>query len=174
MYLNIAISYLFMCQAKEALDAGEVPIGCVFHDMKTDHILGQGRNETNETMNATRHAEIVAIDRISKNHPDLDWSTVDLYVTVEPCIMCAAALRLLGVRRVFYGTPNERFGGCGSLISAHEQYMPLERCQKLSVTVLEPFRKECVMLLRQFYLRQNDRAPKPRCKKTRILKESLL
>nr|XP_006012135.1 PREDICTED: tRNA-specific adenosine deaminase 2 isoform X2 [Latimeria chalumnae] len=85
--------------AKEALQNGEVPVGCLM--VYNDEILGQGRNEVNETKNATRHAEMVAIDQVlewchqnGRDHAGVFQRTV-LYVTVEPCIMCASALRLL-------------------------------------------------------------------------------
>ncbi len=148
-----------------------MPIGCVFVNRSTGDIIGCGRNRTNETKNATRHAEIVAIDQIIESQGDgYDWSSLDLFVTVEPCIMCTAALRLLGIHRVFFGTRNDRFGGCGSIIPAHTGYMP-EDCKPLEVVLVESQRKECVMLLRRFYMRQNDRAPKPKSKRNRVLKE---
>lgn len=150
----------------------EVPIGCVFVEEKTGRILGKGRNMTNETFNPTRHAEMVAIDQIiaSTENNNLDWSNVKLYVTVEPCIMCAAALRLLGLRHVHFGTYNERFGGCGSIIPAHRDYMG-EDYAPLQINLLDLYRPECVMLLRRFYMRENERAPKPKAKKNRVLKE---
>ncbi|XP_020577986.1 tRNA-specific adenosine deaminase 2-like [Phalaenopsis equestris] len=48
------------------------------------------------------------------------FSSCDLYVTCEPCIMCAAALSILGIREVYYGCANDKFGGCGSILSLHE------------------------------------------------------
>jgi tRNA(Arg) A34 adenosine deaminase TadA len=50
------------------------------------------------------------------------FKTTDLYVTVEPCIMCASALRQLEVKRVFFGCANQRFGGCGSVLNVHQLY----------------------------------------------------
>ncbi|XP_071955740.1 tRNA-specific adenosine deaminase 2-like isoform X2 [Antedon mediterranea] len=109
--------------AKEALSKDEVPVGCIM--VYDEQIIGQGRNEVNETKNATRHAELVAADQVidwcksnGKDHVDV-FSKTTLYVTVEPCIMCAAALRLLSVPRVVYGCCNQRFGGCGSILSIH-------------------------------------------------------
>ena len=78
---------------------------------------------------ATRHAELEAIDAIladtsltppeRKDEPYL-LQTTTLYVTVEPCIMCASALRQLGIREVFYGCDNDRFGGCGSVLGVND------------------------------------------------------
>lgn len=161
---------LAMEQALEALEAGEVPIGCVFVERTTGRVLGAGRNETNAALNPTRHAELVAVDRILAQHRPVDWAQVDLYVTVEPCIMCAAALRLLGVPTAYIGTPNERFGGCGSVLPAHTEYMG-PGCPPLAVVPLDAWRPRCVMVLRRFYLRQNARAPRPKSKRNRVLKE---
>lgn len=84
-------------------------------------------------MQATRHAELEAIDAIladpSLTPPSLlasgayPLTDTTLYVTVEPCIMCASALRQMGIRRVFYGCANERFGGCGSVLGVNKRYV---------------------------------------------------
>ncbi|ORZ33835.1 cytidine deaminase-like protein [Catenaria anguillulae PL171] len=152
--------------AQEALDVGEVPVGCVF--VHNGHILAGGRNYTNETSNASRHAELVAIDLILKSHPPSIFASTDLYVTVEPCVMCASALRQLGLRRVYFGCGNDRFGGCGSVLNVHA--MPTG----LGMRELECFsgylRDEAIVMLRQFYLRENETAPKPRKKANRTLK----
>jgi tRNA-specific adenosine deaminase 2 len=57
-----------------------------------------------------------AIDDILEKHSAEIFKTTDLYVTVEPCIMCASALRQLGIRNVYFGCANHRFGGCGSVL----------------------------------------------------------
>lgn len=105
--------------AKEALKDGEVPIGCVF--VEGGMVIGRGKNATNATKNATRHAEMLAIDEViglcqgrGEDYKEVFRRAV-LYVTVEPCIMCAAALRIINASVVVYGCRNERFGGCGSI-----------------------------------------------------------
>uniref|UniRef100_A0A096LXR6 Adenosine deaminase tRNA specific 2 n=1 Tax=Poecilia formosa TaxID=48698 RepID=A0A096LXR6_POEFO len=119
---------IFTEQAREALQSGEVPVGCLL--VHGQEVVGKGRNEVNETKNATRHAEMVALDQL------LDWcrrGNLDvrgvcertvLYVTVEPCVMCAAALRLMNVPLVVYGCSNERFGGCGSVLDLSSAELP--------------------------------------------------
>lgn len=64
---------------------------------------------------ATLHAELEAIDHLLSTNP-APLSAITLYVTVEPCVMCASALRQIGIGRVVYGCGNDRFGGCGSVI----------------------------------------------------------
>lgn len=110
-------------KAKEALEKGEVPVGCIM--VYKNKVIGTGRNEVNETKNATRHAELVAVDQVKLwcEQQCLSFEKVlrecCLYVTVEPCIMCAAALRYLSVPKVVFGCANERFGGCGSILKIH-------------------------------------------------------
>lgn len=160
----------------EAFNALEVPIGCVIYDRKREQIISWGRNRTNEDKNGTKHAELVALDRLHKEigyeeTKGLEWNAMELYVTVEPCVMCAAALRYLGIKKVFYGCANERFGGCGSVLDVHtDNYLP-EQVPKLDCELVKEFRNECVMLLRKFYVRENEKAPNPKKKAKRVLKE---
>ncbi|KAJ1815802.1 tRNA(adenine34) deaminase [Coemansia sp. RSA 2599] len=154
--------------ADEAYEAQEVPVGCVF--VYNDEVVGRGRNETNKMKNGTRHAELVAIDRMLEEGFGVDqFAQTDLYVTVEPCIMCASALRQIGIRRVFYGCANERFGGCESVMRVNEQdnldgtRYPAENGY---------YRDEAILMLRKFYIRENVAAPQPRKKTNRVLKTS--
>lgn len=195
-------------QAEEALRLSEVPIGCVIVD-EDDRIVSRGRNRTNESRNATRHAEFEALDPLlqgvdtsaeagSEVKPGVEprsetrteaksgakveaeaeaesllrrrMSRLRLYVTVEPCIMCAAALRRVGLTRVFFGCYNERFGGCGSILDIHKGIVEEAVDPTLEVVQLRQYRRECVELLRRFYIRENERAPVPRKKSRRILK----
>ncbi|XP_062496814.1 tRNA-specific adenosine deaminase 2 isoform X1 [Pezoporus occidentalis] len=153
--------------AKEALEKGEVPVGCLV--VHHGEVVGRGRNEVNETKNATRHAELVAIDQVldwckqqNRDYTEVFANSV-MYVTVEPCIMCAAALRLMKIPRVIYGCRNERFGGCGSVLSISSDDM---------VDSGEPFEcisgyraKEAVELLKAFYRQENPNAPKSKVRK---------
>jgi tRNA(Arg) A34 adenosine deaminase TadA len=119
-----------LCEAEAALAVNEVPVGCVFVHAR-DGIIGRGHNNTVASCNATRHAELEAIDKILGEHghsADV-ISECTLYVTVEPCIMCASALRQLRVRRVVYGCANDKFGGCGTLPSTRPSpHLPRAHC----------------------------------------------
>lgn len=90
------------------------------------------------------------------------------YVTIEPCIMCASALAQIGIRRVVFGASNDRFGGCGSVLSIHEQtyckLLDLTRSEFDSgyhcYTVVRGVEKErSIALLQRFYNRENEKAP---------------
>ncbi|KAG7023369.1 tRNA-specific adenosine deaminase 2 [Cucurbita argyrosperma subsp. argyrosperma] len=117
---------LAILQAKLALNSLEVPVGCVI--VEDGMVIATGRNRTNETRNATRHAEMEAIDilieawqrdGLSTSEVADKFSKCKLYVTCEPCIMCASALSILGIKEVYYGCANDKFGGCGSVLSLH-------------------------------------------------------
>nr|XP_033794108.1 tRNA-specific adenosine deaminase 2 [Geotrypetes seraphini] len=153
--------------AKEALESGEVPVGCLM--VYNNTVLGQGRNEVNETKNATRHAEMVAIDQVlawchdhSKNPTEV-FEQMVMYVTVEPCIMCAGALRLLKIPLVVYGCRNERFGGCGSVLNVAADDLPNTGT---SFQCIAGYRaEEAVEMLKIFYKQENPNAPKSKARK---------
>ncbi|KAG5456376.1 MAG: cytidine deaminase-like protein [Olpidium bornovanus] len=155
-------------QAEDAWSSGEVPVGCVF--VLNDEIIGSGRNRTNESLNGTRHAEFEAVDQIlSSGRYDVSvFRDCELYVTVEPCVMCASALRQLGLRKVYYGCTNEKFGGCGGVfrINSDEQ----GHTQPPYVAEGGYMRSEAIMLLRRFYVSENEHAPVPKKKANRVLK----
>ncbi|KAF7354885.1 tRNA-specific adenosine deaminase 2 [Mycena sanguinolenta] len=169
-----------MAMAEEALAAGEVPVGCVF--VRGNAIIAKARNRTNELRNATRHAELEAIDEIladsaltppgsllSGGYP---LSDTTLYVTVEPCIMCASALRQMGIKQVFFGCANDRFGGCGGVIGVndgleHPSHPPYEAIGGFA-------REDAILILRRFYVTENSNAPAPKSKANRILKTEIL
>ena len=118
-------------------------------------------------MNATMHAEIVALKEME---PDLLAQThhMDLYVSIEPCLMCAAALRQVGIQHVFFGAFNDKFGGCGSVFSLHQDASPFKP-YNITCGILA---EEAVFLLRQFYVCENELAPEEKVRKkvNRVLK----
>lgn len=157
-------------EAKHALQRLEVPVGCVI--VEDDKVIASGSNRTTETRNATRHAEMEAIDTLllqwqrqglSQSQVAEKFSNCVLYVTCEPCIMCAGALSFLGLKQVYYGCGNDKFGGCGSVLSLH-----LSSSDCLTAGGRKGFSckggimaDEAVSLLRTFYEQGNPNAPKP-------------
>ncbi|KAF3032214.1 tRNA(adenine34) deaminase [Didymella heteroderae] len=154
--------------AELALTSDETPVGCVF--VKDGEIIGRGMNETNRTLNGTRHAEFVAIAGILSKNPISILSETDLYVTVEPCVMCASMLRQYGIRAVYFGCWNERFGGTGGVLNMHSD-PSVDKPYPVTGGI---FREEAIMLLRKFYVQENEKAPEPKQKKTRELKTEIL
>ncbi|KAI6900590.1 hypothetical protein D0869_08995 [Hortaea werneckii] len=154
--------------AELALSSDETPVGCVFvHNGK---IIGRGINGTNASLNGTRHAEFVALAEIMAKHPPSILRETDLYVTVEPCIMCASALRQYRIRAVYFGCLNDRFGGCGGVMTVHAD-PGLDPAYPVYGGL---FREEAIMLLRKFYVQENNKAPDPKPKKNRELKTEIL
>lgn len=149
-------------QAKLALEEKEVAIGCIFYHHELKQILARGRNSVNATKNATRHAELNCIDDIlayCHEHnlkADTIWPHLDVYVTCEPCIMCARVLRHLGVRQVVYGCSNERFGGCRSVLNVATSDKIKETPMKFTPGIRET---ETIDLLKTFYSGENMNAP---------------
>ncbi|KAJ7979404.1 tRNA-specific adenosine deaminase [Quillaja saponaria] len=170
---TLAFMELALEQAKSALSILEVPIGCVI--VGDGKVVASGRNRTTETRNATRHAEMEAIDilleqwqksGLSPSEVAERFSKCILYVTCEPCIMCAAALTILGIKEVYYGCANDKFGGCGSILSLHLS-SPVP-CNSGEVQSSKGFKStggimasEAIFLLRTFYEQGNPNAPKP-------------
>lgn len=157
--------------AKLALPLKEVPVGCIILN-KDDIIIGKGHNLTNLTMNPTRHAEFNAIDEGLKWCLDhqLNWIDVfthsTLYVTCEPCIMCASALKLVHIKHWVYGCSNERFGGCGSVLDIHRDNF--DDVNVDDVTIVKGIEEElAIQLLKSFYACENPFASDPKLKTNR-------
>lgn len=171
--------------ARYALDHGETPVACVFVYEPTDAVIAYGMNDTNDSLSGVAHAEFVAIRMIRDmvqsqggNEASLKeiFRDIACYVTVEPCIMCASALKQMGIRKVVFGCGNDRFGGNGTVLSIHrDSSTTVDGAVDFDETRLIPGikRREAILLLRYFYVRENGRAPKPRTKAERKMdKES--
>lgn len=147
---------------REANENKEVPVGCVF--VYRDKIIAYGSNQVNETKNATRHAEFICIDQVlryCREHgllPDAVFCDVSVVVTVEPCIMCAAALDQLKVKEIIFGCINDRFGG--------QTVLDVFKLLDSGVPVRGGVRADEAMdLLKEFYKGENPSAPVPKARK---------
>jgi len=102
--------------AREAGDCGEAPVGCVV--VSADGVVvGRGRNRRESEKSAIAHAEIEAIDNACKALGDWRLGGCSLYVTLEPCPMCAGAIIMSRIDKVFYGARDEITGSCRSVIN---------------------------------------------------------
>lgn len=132
-------------QAEKALALGEVPIGCVI--VCEEKIVGRGYNRRNTKKTTLAHAELIAIDRASRKLGDWRLEGCTMYVTLEPCQMCAGALVQSRIDRVVIGTMNPKAGCAGSLLNILE--MPQWNHQVLVETgILQP---ECEEILKYFF-----------------------
>ncbi len=105
-------------QAKKAYELGEVPIGCVI--VYQDKIVGRGYNRRNTDKNTLAHAEITAINKASKKIGDWRLEGCTLYVTLEPCQMCAGAIVQARITEVVLGSMNPKAGCGGSILNILE------------------------------------------------------
>ena len=138
--------------AKEAFDDGEVPVGCVA--VKGEEIVGRGRNRREGERNALAHAEIEAINDACRTLGGWRLWECTLYVTLEPCPMCAGAILNAHLPRVVFGARDPKSGAAGSLVDL----LHLPGCFQPEVSggVLEA---DCSQALRDFFraLRQRNR-----------------
>ncbi|UOO37085.1 nucleoside deaminase [Oscillospiraceae bacterium CM] len=102
--------------AARAMDEGEVPVGCVITDAD-GAIIGSGWNRREQAQSALGHAELMAIEEACRHQNDWRLSGCSLYVTLEPCPMCAGAIINARLPKLFYGAKEEQTGACGSVIN---------------------------------------------------------
>ena len=106
---------LALSLAREAFDAGDVPVGCVITG-KDGNVIGRGRNRREEDKDPAGHAELAAIRDACRTIGDWRLTGARLYVTLEPCPMCAGAIINARLPTVVYGAKEPVFGSCGSVI----------------------------------------------------------
>ena len=138
-------------QAKKAYALGEVPIGCVI--VHQEKIIGRGYNRRNTDKNTLAHAEITAINKASRYIGDWRLEECTLYVTLEPCQMCAGAIVQARIPQVVMGCMNPKAGCAGSILNILE--MPQFNHQvQVTRGVLE---QECSDMLKQFFTELRER-----------------
>ncbi len=98
-------------QAQIAFDEGEIPVGAVIVNRANHKIIAKAHNMVEQANNALLHAEIIAINQASSLLANKNLSGHDIYVTLEPCLMCAAAIAFCRINRLFYGTHDPKQGG---------------------------------------------------------------
>jgi len=109
---------LALSQASRAAALGETPIGAVI--VCDGQVVGRGRNRREQRTDATEHAEMMAIRQACRKLKSWRLSGCDLYVTLEPCLMCAGALINARIRRVVFAAPDPKAGACGSVVAAQD------------------------------------------------------
>lgn len=132
-------------QAKKARDIGEVPIGAII--VKDGEIIATGFNRRECDKNPLAHAEILAIDRASKSLDSWRLMGTTLYVTIEPCPMCAGAIVNARIDRVVIGAMDPKMGACGSVVNLVENEKFNHRVE-LKSGVLET---ECSNIVKNFF-----------------------
>lgn len=105
---DIRYMQLALCEAQKAFDADEIPVGCII--VCDGHIVGRGHNLTEMLQDVTAHAEIQAITAAAQTLGGKYLQGCTLYVTVEPCVMCAGAIGWAQISRVVFGATDEKRG----------------------------------------------------------------
>jgi tRNA(adenine34) deaminase len=131
--------------AGEAARAGEVPVGCVIVSPEGE-VIGAGRNRREEAGDATAHAEMEAIRRACARRGNWRLDDCAIYVTLEPCPMCAGAILNARIPVVVYGAREEKSGSCGSVIDLFAENYGFR--PKVYGGILK---EECAGLLREFF-----------------------
>ena len=130
--------------AREAAQAGEVPVGAVL--VREGQILGEGRNRREAGRNALAHAEIEALAAACRTAGSWRLTGAHLYVTLEPCPMCAGAIINARIREVRYGAREGKSGCCGSVLNLFE-----ERFNHHPRIYQGPLERECEGMLQTFF-----------------------
>ena len=112
---NTRFMQLALRQAQAALDEGEVPVGCVIvHD---GEVIGRAHNQRETLQDPTAHAEVLAITQAAAHLGSWRLEDTRMYVTLEPCAMCAGAILLARIPEVYFGASDPKAGVCGTLMN---------------------------------------------------------
>ena len=139
-YMTLALEI-----AKEAAADGDVPVGCIIVSPEGD-IIGRGRNRREANCDATAHAEVEAIREANKALGTWRLHGCTMYVTLEPCPMCAGAIINSRVAKLFYGSREDNSGSCGSVINLF-----MERYGHSPQIVGGIMDDECKAVLKEFF-----------------------
>ena len=140
-------------EAKKAAEKLEVPVGCVI--VKDGKIIAKAHNEKETKLDTTKHAEISAIQKASKKLQAWRLLDCEMYVTLEPCAMCAGAIVNARIKKLYIGTNDPKTGAAGSVLNIFEDY-PLNHKVEIEKNILQ---QECETILKDFfkYLRQSKK-----------------
>lgn len=134
-----------LAEAKKAAAAGEVPVGAVI--VKDGEIVGRGHNETETAKDPTAHAEMIAIRQAAKNLGGWRLTCCTMYVTTEPCSMCAGAIVWSRISRLFIGTMDPKSGACGSVFNIPQESR-LNHFVEIETGLMQ---EECSSLMKSFF-----------------------
>ncbi len=139
-------------QAERSGERDEVPVGCVIvHD---GFVIGRGHNQTEGLQDATAHAEILAIGAASNTLGSWRLNECTMYVTLEPCAMCAGAIILARMGRLVFGAHDPKAGACGSVLDVIHEPRLNHRVPVTSGVLAG----ECGAILREFFQRKRRKA----------------
>jgi tRNA(adenine34) deaminase len=138
-------------EAEKAAEAGEVPVGCVI--VHGGRIIARAHNQRERLNDPTAHAEMLALTQAAAERGDWRLDDAVLYVTLEPCVMCAGALVLARLERVVYGAADPKAGACGSLYDIVRDARLNHRVEVIPGVLAEP----CGAILKGFFVERRRR-----------------
>lgn len=143
-------------EAKKAAKKLEVPVGCVI--VKDGEIIARGHNLKETKKDTTKHAEIITIQKASKKLATWRLNECEMYVTLEPCTMCAGAIINSRIKKIYIGTKDPKTGAAGSVLNIFEDYTFNHRVE-VEKDILQ---EECEKILKDFFkeLRKMKKANK--------------
>jgi tRNA(adenine34) deaminase len=136
--------------ARKAYAADEVPVGAVV--IRAGKVIGRAHNQVELLKDATAHAEMIALTQAQEAVGDWRLIDCDLYVTKEPCIMCAGALVHVRIRRVVFGCTDPKTGGAGGLLNVLQHPALNHRCEVLSGIL----QNDCAAILQDFFQKKRS------------------
>ena len=149
--MSLENDHNYMClaleEAKFAAGRNEVPIGAILVDSTSGAIIARNGNRTIEMNDPTAHAEVMVIREGCKNMQSQRIPEYDLYVTLEPCTMCASAISFARIRRVIYGAPDIKGGGIDNGVKFFEQPTCHHKIEITSGIMAD----ECGQVLKKFF-----------------------
>ena len=132
-------------EATKAADKLEVPVGCVI--VKDGKIIARAHNQKETKLDTTKHAEIMAIQKASKKLEAWRLLNCEMYVTLEPCSMCAGAIINSRIKKLYIGTMDEKTGAAGSVLNLFEDYTFNHKVE-VKKGIMQ---KECEQILKDFF-----------------------
>mgnify|MGYP005779844755 FL=1 len=141
-------------QAKKAYEKDEIPVGAII--VKNHKIIARAYNEKEYKLDTTKHAEILAIQKASKKLQTWRLTDCEMYVTLEPCSMCAGALVQSRMKKVYIGTMDLKTGACGSVLNLLKDYTFNHKVE-IETGILQ---EECENILKQFFKELREKKAK--------------
>ena len=138
-------------EAKKAENCGEVPVGAIIE--KDGKIIGRGHNLTETLKDPTAHAEIIAIKNAAKELGGWRLLDCNLYVTCEPCAMCAGAIVLARIKKLYIGTLDSKTGACGSVFNIIQE-QKLNHYVEIETGIMQ---KECENMMKDFFKKRRKK-----------------
>lgn len=132
-------------EAKKAYKKLEIPVGAII--VKDGKVIARAYNVKEEKNDTTKHAEIIAIQKASKKLESWRLNNCEMYVTLEPCAMCAGAIIQARLKKVYIGTMDEKTGACGSVLNLLQDYK-FNHSVELETGILK---EESEKLLKEFF-----------------------